>query len=155
VTRLSVKALLIFILLELIFVLGKAHAFGQTGQAGQVPLHLRWNAVTPPAGWTVISYCAGRSSTAGQEHATTKGCDMHTTGTSLAVFPSTGLSFWVVWAEVQKTDGTIALSPDSNEASCDFEVLSTTGTSTTYYCKPTGVPGKPTGLTTIIVGGGC
>lgn len=125
-----------------------------------VPVHLRWGAITPTAGWTLIDYCIGESDTAGQEHAATtqggivyKGCPGHATGLTFDTYPFTGPHFWVVWAELESTDGTkVALSTDSNEASCDFEVLSSDATSTTFYCKdqvPPAVPGKPTGLTAV------
>ena len=111
------------------------------GQA--VPVHLSWNAIAPPTGWVVVDYCLGGSGISGQEHAGQtiggilyKGCGLHAATTSADVFPFTGPGFWVVWAELKSTDGTkIALSADSNEASCDFEVLSTTSSLTTYFCK--------------------
>ncbi len=115
-----------------------------------IPVHLAWNAVVPPTGWIVVDYCVGDSVIAGQEHAgrtigsnVYKGCEAHAPGTTLDVFPFTGPHFWVVWAELRSTNGTqIALSADSNETSCDLEVLSTTATLTTYYCKG-GVTTKP------------
>lgn len=169
--RLTVRTLLFIILLELIFVLAKVHAFGQTASVqpthntisipydGQgVPVHLSWNPIVPPAGWSLIDYCVARSDAAGQEHTPTtqggivyKGCGGHATTTSFDMYPFTGPGFYVVWAELLSADGTkVALSNDSNEASCDFEVLSQTATAITFYCKGQtipAVPGKPTGLT--------
>ena len=113
-------------------------------------VHLAWGPPPPIAGWTLLDYCVGGSTVSGQEHGTYKGCGSHVTGTSLDVAPFTGPHFWVVWAELKSTDGTkIALSADSNEASCDFEVLSTTSTAITFYCKgqTTTVPLAPTALT--------
>jgi hypothetical protein len=148
----------------LTFVLLVASAFAQTATVGShntitvpyngqaVPVHLAWGAPTPPSGWTVYDYCIGGSNTSGQEHGVYKGCGSHVTGTSIDIYPPVGQWFWVVWAELRSTDGTkIALTADSNEASCDFEVLSTTSTAITFYCKggqPT-PPSAPTGLTAV------
>lgn len=168
--RMSIKLLLAFILFELIFIVGMNHAFGQTAtvtttntekipyDGNGIPVHLAWGPSTAPAGYTVHDYCVGSSDTAGQEHAamsigTTvyKGCGTHAMGTTFDVFPPIGPRFYVIWAELISTDGTkVSLSADSNEASCDLEVLSSTPTSTTFFCKgqtPPTVPGKPTGLT--------
>lgn len=153
--KLTVKTLLFIILLELIcLVCFAGRSFSQTttiipydGHA--VPVHLKWAAITPPTGWAVYDYCVAGSDTSGQEHAT-PGCSTHAAGTALDVFPELGPGFYVVWAELKNATGQIAMSADSNEASCDLEVLSSTPTLTTYYCKgqtQLAVPGKPTGLT--------
>lgn len=105
------------------------------GQA--VPVHLAWGPPAPVAGWTLFDYCVSGSGVSGQEHGIQyRGCGTHASTTTLDVYPPIGPHFWVVWAEFKSTDGTkIALSSDSNEASCDLEVLSQTATLITYYCK--------------------
>ncbi len=153
--KISVRALLV-VIFALLMVVGCELAHGQTATVGNqnsvtipntnttgVPVHLRWGAISPTAGWTLIDYCVGWSLTPGQEHAATtqngivyKGCTGHVTGLSFDVFPFLGPQYYVVWAELLSTDGTkVALSADSNEASCDLEVLSSTATTTTFWCK--------------------
>lgn len=109
-----------------------------------VPVHLQWGPPVPSAGWTFIDYCVGEASASGQEHPiTSKGCGTHVAGTSLDVYPPVGPHYWVIWAEFVGTDGRVGLSLDSNEASCDLEVLSETTTLTTYYCKGAVVGSNP------------
>lgn len=124
------------------------------------PVHLRWGAIPLTPGWTLIDYCVGWSPLPGQEHTSTtqggivyKGCGIHASGLAIDVFPFLGPQFYVVWAELLSIDGTqVALSADSNETNCDFEVLSSTATTETFYCQgqTTSVrPNPATGLTVV------
>jgi len=139
---------------------GNSATYLKTDATGR-PVHLRWGAAPVPAGWNFVSYCVGSSDTPGQEHAGTtqggivyKGCSYpFITTTSFDVFPFLGPRYYVIWAEFLSTDGTkVALSADSNEASCDFEVLSETTTTETFYCKGQvdNTIQPPTGLTGVV-----
>ncbi len=146
--RLSVKVLLA-VILALTMVVGCELAHGQTAtvtshntisipyDGNAVPVHLNWGAIPPITGWTLIDYCVASSDTPGHEHDPVhKGCGTHVIGTTFDMFPAVGPRFYVVWAELKSTDGTkIALSTDSNEASCDLEVKSQTATAITLWCK--------------------